>query len=636
MPTHSDDRILWILVGLGLFIAAKAIPVSLQYVRQLTEVKGEDEPAQRTNDDVERALKTETLGKLVAGRSYEIRSCAIKIIAERCITGPALIVLLEDLADRDPDRRDKAILALRLFVSHRSIQDSQKLLLLTTGQAFHAIITALVNLLPQHDNVSTATASVEEGKVECYQMHHGLPFMPASRYETYKKQAEQMAGDHAEFSKERAILCRIPAQKQQLLAMTGFTPLTEYFFNNCARQRFLEDETPVVPLDSIPDIPDASRRSFTEIFSSAEGREELSGWRLHVSAADRVRHVESLLKALWSCRSIAVQALSLNTAISTERAALEKSPGRKIYDAYCQERADYFRQLTGGLFQQALQFSTEGAAVVGGLDPQESEKSNSKRNALPPSPVRPARRRPQESTLLFILTKLLDINSVEMALSAGLVSRWLYRYPFPCMLTSSKQHDVIAFLRAKAWGSDDPLMAELMHVITSVPPGLEELREFGLTTITNFHAYWHGGNWYGEWPSTRNHDVVMTGGEDTAGILPSMSQTGRDQQSGSSWSRRNQAIAGHSDEIQRRRRREAMVLSDGDGPLTAGNILQRENSRAALVPGEEPSIEEQLAQLSEEIDREDEDEMAAFRASIAYRRAAQQRHPLADITGLDR
>jgi hypothetical protein len=157
-----------------------------------------------------------------------------------------------------------------------------------------------------------------------------------------------------------------------------------------------------------------------------------------------------------------------------------------------------------------------------------------------------------------------------------------------------------------------------------------------LTTITNFHAYWHGGNWYGEWPSTRNHDVVMTGGEDTAGILPSMSQTGRDQQSGSSWSRRNQAIAGHSDEIQRRRRREAMVLSDGDGPLTAGNILQRENSRAALVPGEEPSIEEQLAQLSEEIDREDEDEMAAFRASIAYRRAAQQRHPLADITGLDR
>ena len=637
MPTHSDDRILWILVGLGLFIAAKAIPANLKYIRQLTQVRGEDVPPQRSNEDVERALKTETLQKLAAGRSYEIRSSAIKIIAERCFTGPALLLLLEDLASRDPDRRDKAIHALKLFVSHRSVRDSPKLFLITTGQAFHAMVTALVNLLPQHEEVSMSTASDDEGKVECYQMDHGLPIMAKDRFEAYMKRAKQMAGEYAERPEERAILCRIPAQQEQLLELTRLTPLTEYFFNNCAHQWFREDEISVVTMDSVPDIKDEFRRSLSKIYSSTEEMGELRGWRLQVSAAVRLRNVESLLKALWSCKSIAVQASSLGTAISTERDALMNTPGPDIYNAYCRERAAYLRQLTGGLFQNALQSSTKRAAVAGGMDSDKSENGNSKGNVLlspvlPPSPIRPSSRPPQERTLLFILTKLLNIDNVEMALYTGLVSRWLYRYPFPCMLTASKQHDVVAFLRGKAWGSDDPVMAELIHVVTSVPHGLEQLREYGLTSITNFHGYWNGGDWYGADLAVRNQDVVMTGGEDTAGIIPSTGQSDQDHRPESSWSR-NHPMDRHSEESQRRRRREAMVLSDGDGPLTEGNILQRENSRAALVPGGEPRIEEQLAQPWGLVDGEDEHEMAAFRDRV--RQAARQREPLADITGLD-
>ena len=77
-----------------------------------------------------------------------------------------------------------------------------------------------------------------------------------------------------------------------------------------------------------------------------------------------------------------------------------------------------------------------------------------------------------------------------------------------------------------------------------------------------------------------------------------------------------------------------MVLSDGEGPLTEDNILQRENSRAALVPGQEPGIEEQLAQLNQEIDREDEDGMAHITDSDSPTEDAHQppRQPLADIT----
>lgn len=629
MPTHSDDRILWTLVGLGLFIAAKAIPANLQYIRQLTEVKSKDEPSQRSNEDVERALKTETLEKLAAGRSYEIRSCAIKIIAERCSTNPARNLLLQDLASRDPETRDKAIQAVSFLTSRRSVEHAHNRFSFTDVPAFHAMITALVNLLPEHQNVSASIATDDQGKVECYVMDFGLPVMAEDRFEDLKRQAEQMAGEYTKKSNDRTLLYRIPAQQQQLLALVGFTPLTEYFFNNCAQQRFREDGTSVV-MDSVPDISDGFRHKLSEICCSAEATKGLSGWRAEVSAADRVRHLESLLKALWSCRSMAVQASSMKTAIFLERDALENTPSRDVYDAHCQERADYFRQLTGGLFQQALQEST-------GVDLDRWKNSNSKSNPLPSSPVRPFRRPPQERMLLDILKKLLNTHSVKTALSTGLVLRWLCRYPFPCMLTpNSKQHDVIAFLRKNAWADDDPDMAHLMHIVTSVPQGRDQLRGCRLTKISNFHAYWRGGDGYVDWPPAQNHDVLMTGGEDTAGIFPSRDQSSQaGHRPRSSWSR-GHPTDNRAEEIQRRRRREAMVISDGEGPLTEDNILQRENSRAALLPGQELGIEEQLAQLNEEIDREDEDEMTHLmgRGSPTEDTQRTPRQPLADITRL--
>src|SRR2546429_7566889 len=117
---------------------------------------------------------------------------------------------------------------------------------------------------------------------------------------------------------------------------------------------------------------------------------------------------------------------SLATAISTERDAIFSAPGRDIYDAICEERADYFRRLTGGIYQQALESSASTPVRTGGLDPDKCENRNSKGSVLPPSPVRPSHRPPQERTLLFILTKLIKVDRVGIALDNGLVSRWLY------------------------------------------------------------------------------------------------------------------------------------------------------------------------------------------------------------------
>jgi hypothetical protein len=326
-----------------------------------------------------------------------------------------------------------------------------------------------------------------------------------------------------------------------------------------------------------------------------------------------------------------VQALSLKTATNTEGEALKKSGDRKVYVAYCQERADYFRQLNGGLFQEALQSSAKGANIASTAESDKYENAYLKSSVLPPSPVRPSSRPAQEKALLIILAKLLDISNVETALSAGLVSRWLCRYPFPCNLASSKLHDIVALLRLKAWWDDDPLMAELMRVITSVPSGLQELREFGLTKIKHFRNYWSGDDWYEEWPLARNEDVVMSEGDGTASVLPSASQSSQEQRPGSSWSRRHPTPDSQLDGTQRRRRREAMVLSDRDGPLTEANILQRENSQAALVPGEEPSLEGRLARSYEDVAREAEDPTVVVHADIADMEAVQRRQTLAEI-----
>jgi hypothetical protein len=456
-------------------------------------------------------------------------------------------------------------------------------------------------------------------------MRYGIPVLSPSRIEAYWKQAEQMAGSHVGTSKEKAILNGISGQKRRLLAMTGFTPLLEYFFNTCAQQGLLQDGAWLVPLDRIPEIPVELGLPLVDVFSPADD------WRITVPAEDRMRHVKLLYRALWSCGSTAVQALSLKTAIATEGEAIKKSGDRNVYVAYCQERADYFRQLNGGLFQEALQSSAKGANVAGTAECDKCESTYLKNSVLPPSPVRPSGRPAQEKALLIILVKLLDISNVETALSAGLVSRWLCRYPFPCNLASSKLHDIVALLREKAWRDDDPLMAELMSRITSVPSGLQELREFGLTRIKHFRNYWSGGDWYAEWPSAHNEDVVMSEGDGTAGVLPSANQSSQERRPGSSWSRRHLTPDSQLDGTQRWRRREAMVLSDGEGPLTEGNILQRENSQAALVRGEEPSLEGQPTRPYEDVAREAEDPTAVVHADIAYMEAVQQRHALAGI-----
>lgn len=252
--------------------------------------------------------------------------------------------------------------------------------------------------------------------------------------------------------------------------------------------------------------------------------------------------------------------------------------------------------------------------------PNDQHQTNIAQHRL--SPVLPPNRPPQEEKMLSILYIMLcGPANFKAALSAGLISRWLRWYPFPCKLskdiTDGSQPDIVKLLGRNVWDTDDSEMSAVVSMLTTSPKAMRQMRQYGLTKLANAgHLYPNLRPSWGEhesaWSDDEDIDVVMAGGEDTAGMTtvdhPIPESSARP---GSSWSNappiwaRRTPNQTRTESATRRRRREAIVVSDGDGPLTQDNILQRENSRAALAPAPNPDIEEQLTQLSEEIDRED-------------------------------
>ncbi|GAQ12023.1 hypothetical protein ALT_9344 [Aspergillus lentulus] len=166
------------------------------------------------------------------------------------------------------------------------------------------------------------------------------------------------------------------------------------------------------------------------------------------------------------------------------------------------------------------------------------------------SPILPKTRPLGEKKALSILNLILREN-IPAALEAGVVSRWLSKYPFPCALTTpSRRQDVVILM--KTWWSDDTIMSEIFSTLSSHPDGTKQLRKYGLMGSMmeeNDHD-----------DDEEDSDVWMIDGEDTAG---SRRLSGRRLRGGTA---EEQAV--------RRRRREAMVLSDGVHPLNNDDIFQ--------------------------------------------------------------
>jgi hypothetical protein len=94
------------------------------------------------------------------------------------------------------------------------------------------------------------------------------------------------------------------------------------------------------------------------------------------------------------------------------------------------------------------------------------------------SPILPKTRPTGELKALQIMNILLPEN-ISSALEAGIVSRWLSKYPFPCASSEqSRKQDVVILM--KTWWSDDAVMSSIFGTLTTHPDGIKQLRKFGL------------------------------------------------------------------------------------------------------------------------------------------------------------
>lgn len=223
----------------------------------------------------------------------------------------------------------------------------------------------------------------------------------------------------------------------------------------------------------------------------------------------------------------------------------------------------------------------------------------------PPSPVRPLQRPVHETSLIIPLrevlrsSKLIDTPSgsimdvLSIALSAGLVSKWLTNYPFPCTLPSYSTHnyhkaDITSLLSDETqYYTDDILLAELLKIILRSYQGRKELIACGLlrpNISAKFTENLDPTFLVFDDQNQHNGDVVMTNGEETAGF-PSGSTPWRtttlDTESlpPIQWvdvSRRPRSTDRSQEEESRiRRHREAVVVAEGGGVLSEGNMFQR-------------------------------------------------------------
>lgn len=207
------------------------------------------------------------------------------------------------------------------------------------------------------------------------------------------------------------------------------------------------------------------------------------------------------------------------------------------------------------------------------------------------SPILPRTRPLGEKKALSILNNILGEN-VPAALEAGVVSRWLSKYPFPCTAKDeSKRRNVVLLM--KSWWSDDMTMSAIFSTLTSNQDGIVELQNHGLmgNVLEELDEYAGDDEEYDARYEDTGSDIFMTDGEDTAGARR--------------WSGPRLRDGSIEDQALRRRRREAMVLSEGGWPLSRDNIIQ------PLQGGRDEELENELEQLMEEVNREDEEAEAA-------------------------
>ncbi|KAH0544460.1 hypothetical protein FGG08_001357 [Glutinoglossum americanum] len=181
-------------------------------------------------------------------------------------------------------------------------------------------------------------------------------------------------------------------------------------------------------------------------------------------------------------------------------------------------------------------------------------------------------RTPPERNAMYVLARLIPYN-VSEALKAGVVTRWLARYPFGD--TDHQRHEAIKAL--KSWNAQDVLLSEIVCAIEGHPDGRKQMRMAGLT-----------GSAIGE-PDSDGDERMIGGVEDISAAVGGLA------------GRRRLRDASSEEQTRRRQRREAMVLSDRAEPIGSDDIIQQHSTDFRRDEEEEAVINQEMERLMDQV-----------------------------------
>lgn len=214
------------------------------------------------------------------------------------------------------------------------------------------------------------------------------------------------------------------------------------------------------------------------------------------------------------------------------------------------------------------------------------------------SPIFPKTRPLGERKALTTLSLMLAEN-VPAALDAGIVSRWLAKYPFPCALQDeSKRRNIVKLM--KTWWTDDSTMSTIVGTLANNQEGVKQLRKYGLMG-SRMEEHTHD---YHEYDLFYGNGTIYDEFDDSENSSDSDSYVWeRDEVSAPSSGRRPQE-GSVEDQALRRRRREAMVFSEGGRPVGREDII----SPVLNDRDEDEDLERELDQLMDQVNEEIEGE----------------------------
>ncbi|KAK5072691.1 hypothetical protein LTR64_004835 [Lithohypha guttulata] len=230
---------------------------------------------------------------------------------------------------------------------------------------------------------------------------------------------------------------------------------------------------------------------------------------------------------------------------------------------------------------------------------------------VPASPIRPSHRPAHERSVLDLLLILLEeprsygengfyIFDAQPAINAGIITKWLIKYPFPCIMPETRRYnfrrsDVCRLLEPDVWGSDDPQMSRLVQMLVKLPSGARQLADAGLRT-SSLHGRTNIGS--REW-ATRSHPTLDSAhpgsqprpiwGSDDEATDEEQEEPGQIIEETELLARlqgsqpRRPFARTPGEQSRQRRHRQAVVVAEAGAPLRPENILQRQPTETELT-----------------------------------------------------